>query len=109
MTGGFGVDYTIEVGGKDTLAKTTMAIRVAGQVNVIGLLSGMPEVGQEVLLRTLSIHGSSIGSREHFEQMNRAVPSAPGAASGRVWHLMSRGRGPRTGHRRGRAFMVPIL
>ena len=26
-----------------------------------------------------------------------AVPSAPGAASVRVWHLMSRGRGPRTG------------
>jgi NADPH:quinone reductase-like Zn-dependent oxidoreductase len=73
LTGGFGVDYAIEVGGKDTLAKTTMATRVAGQVNVIGLLSGMPEVGQDVLLRTLSIHGSSIGSREHFEQMNRAI------------------------------------
>jgi hypothetical protein len=26
-----------------------------------------------------------------------AVPSAPGAASVRVWHLVSRGRGPRTG------------
>jgi hypothetical protein len=25
------------------------------------------------------------------------VPSAPGTAGVRVWHLMSRGRGPRTG------------
>ncbi len=73
LTGGMGVDYTIEVAGKDTFAKTTAATRVAGQVNVIGLLSGMPEVGQDVLLRSLSIHGSSVGSREHFEQMNRAI------------------------------------
>ena len=33
----------------------------------------MPEVGQDILLRNLSIHGSSVGSREHFEQMNRAI------------------------------------
>ncbi len=73
LTGGMGVDYTIEVGGKDTFAKTTAATRIGGQVNVIGLLSGMPEVGQDILRRTLSVHGSSVGSREHFEQMNRAI------------------------------------
>jgi hypothetical protein len=33
-----------------------------------------------------------------IEQLE-AVPSAPGAAGARVWHLLSRGWGPRTGAR----------
>jgi ABC-type nitrate/sulfonate/bicarbonate transport system permease component len=38
-----------------------------------------------------------------------AVPSAPEAASVRVWQIMSRGRGHGRGHCRRRVFMLPIL
>jgi hypothetical protein len=39
----------------------------------------------------------------------KAVAAAPGAASVRVWTIMSRGRGPRGGHRCRRALMLTIL
>ena len=37
------------------------------------------------------------------------VASAPAAFRVRVWHLMSRGRGPRGGDRCRRSFVLPIL
>ena len=42
-----------------------------------------------------------------IEQLE-AVPSAPGAAGARVWHLLSRGWGPRAGRpRRRRVLQLP--
>jgi hypothetical protein len=38
-----------------------------------------------------------------------AVASAPAAFRIRVWHLMSRGQGPRGGDRCRRSFVLPIL
>ena len=73
MTGGIGVDAIVEVGGKGTLQKSLQAARQGGHITVVGLLSGMPEVGAEILLRYLTVQGSRVGSLEHFEQMNRAI------------------------------------
>jgi NADPH:quinone reductase-like Zn-dependent oxidoreductase len=73
MTGGIGADAVIEVGGKGTLPKSLQAVRQGGRITLVGLLSGLPEVGSEILLRYLTVQGSRVGSLEHFEQMNRAI------------------------------------
>jgi len=73
MTGGAGADVVVEVGGKGTLQKSLLAAKPGGVVAIIGLLTGMPEVGAEILLRCLNVHGVRVGSLEHFEQMNRAI------------------------------------
>jgi hypothetical protein len=41
--------------------------------------------------------------------LERAVAAASGAASVRVWQVMSRGRARGTGDRRRRSFVLPIL
>lgn len=73
MTNGRGADKIIEVGGKGTLQKSLQAAREGGLITVVGLLTGMPEVGAEILLRYLTVQGSRVGSLEHFEQLNRAI------------------------------------
>src|SRR5512139_1259660 len=40
LTGGRGVDITVEVGGAGTLPRSLMATRIAGRIAVIGLLTG---------------------------------------------------------------------
>jgi NADPH:quinone reductase-like Zn-dependent oxidoreductase len=61
LTGGRGVDLTLEVGGADTLARTLRATAVAGEVSVIGVLSGIESKLNDV------------GSRAMFVQMNQAI------------------------------------
>lgn len=73
LTGGRGVDVVVEVGGKGTLPRSMAAARVGGRISVVGLLTGMPEVGADLLLRVQRLHGIRVGSLEHFEQMNRAI------------------------------------
>lgn len=75
LTGGVGVDQVVEVGGAGTLARSLRAVRVAGTVSVIGVLSG---AAQEVsvlpiLMKHLRLQGIMVGSRAMFEAMNRAI------------------------------------
>ncbi|SEO35481.1 NADPH:quinone reductase [Rhodospirillales bacterium URHD0017] len=75
LTGGRGVDITVEVGGAGTLPRSFMATRVAGRISVIGLLTG---AGAEVdpmpiLRRNLRVQGLYVGNRQMFEAMNRAI------------------------------------
>jgi NADPH:quinone reductase-like Zn-dependent oxidoreductase len=75
LTGGDGIDLTLEVGGADTLASTLRATRIGGQISVIGALSGIESqlnLGL-VLHRTLTLHGIFVGSRAMFAQMNEAI------------------------------------
>ena len=74
-TDGEGVDQIIEVGGASTFAQSLRAIRVGGQISVIGILSG---TSQEInlipiLMQNLRIQGVIVGHREHFEAMNRLI------------------------------------
>jgi NADPH:quinone reductase-like Zn-dependent oxidoreductase len=75
LTGGRGVDITVEVGGAGTLPRSLMATRIAGRIAVIGLLTGpgaqidpMP-----ILRRNLRVQGLYVGNRQMFEAMNRAI------------------------------------
>ena len=74
LTGGRGVDITVEVGGAGTLPRSFLATRTAGRIAVIGLLSGMAQVDpMPMLRRNLRVQGLYVGNKQMFEAMNRAI------------------------------------
>ncbi|HEY9295571.1 MAG TPA: NAD(P)-dependent alcohol dehydrogenase, partial [Phormidium sp.] len=75
LTNGEGVDYVVEVGGAGTLSKSFRAVRVGGHISLIGVLTGTTtEVNPlPILNKAITVQGVYVGSREMFEQMNRAI------------------------------------
>lgn len=76
LTGGVGVDHVVEVGGAGTFARSLQATRVSGRVSLIGVLSGRPDADPSplpILFNRLTVQGIYVGSREMFEEMNRAI------------------------------------
>jgi NADPH:quinone reductase-like Zn-dependent oxidoreductase len=74
LTGGEGVDHVVEIGGAGTLAKSLGAVKTGGQVSLIGILGGAGEVNpMPVLFKSVCLKGIYVGSREMFEDMNRAM------------------------------------
>lgn len=75
LTGGLGVDHIIEVGGANTLALSMKALRVHGAISIIGVLGGGEAAITPTSLLVLSarIQGIFVGSRNMFEQMNKAI------------------------------------
>jgi NADPH:quinone reductase-like Zn-dependent oxidoreductase len=74
LTGGEGVDHVVEIGGAGTLAKSLSAVKTGGQVSLIGILGGAGEVNpMPVLFKSVCLKGIYVGSREMFEDMNRAL------------------------------------
>lgn len=73
MTGG--VDHVIEVGGAGTLAQSLQAVRIGGQISLIGMLAGTrTELDVlPILMQNVRIQGILVGSRDGFEAMNRAL------------------------------------
>src|SRR5262249_24486685 len=72
-TGGVGVDHVVEVGGAGTLERSFKAIRMWGHVALIGVLAGTGSVNPiPVLMKSLTVRGIFVGSRQMFEDMNRA-------------------------------------
>lgn len=74
-TGGVGVDHVVEVGGPGTLGRSLNAVRIQGEVSMIGVLTG---VGGDVptaamLMKHVRVLGIYVGSRAMFEDMNRAI------------------------------------
>ena len=75
LAGGDGVDHVVEVGGAGTLAQSLKAVRPGGQVSLIGVLAGgAGEVSLfPILMHNVRLQGITVGDRESFESMNRAV------------------------------------
>ena len=75
LTGGIGVDHIVEVGGAGTLARSFKAIRKGGKIGLIGVLAGATaEVNpMPILMKNIRVQGIFVGSREMFEDMNRAI------------------------------------
>jgi NADPH:quinone reductase-like Zn-dependent oxidoreductase len=75
LTQQLGADHILEVGGPGTLNESLRAVRFGGTVSVIGTLTG--NVGEvnliPVLMQNVRIQGVTVGSRELFEEMNRAI------------------------------------
>jgi len=78
LTDGRGVDHVLEVGGPSAFSRSLNAARVGGRIYVIGYLGGKAgEINPlEIFRRRLRAHGVSVGSRDSFESMNRAITSA---------------------------------
>lgn len=71
---GPGVDHIIEVGGAGTLPLSLKAVRRGGQIALIGVLTGQGEFDpRPILMRSIRVQGIYVGSREMFEEMNRAI------------------------------------
>jgi NADPH:quinone reductase-like Zn-dependent oxidoreductase len=76
MTGGRGVDLTVEVGGAGTLEKSIAATRVAGTIGFIGVLAGGQINPRPIMAKSLTLQGIYVGSQRLFRDMNRAVDAA---------------------------------
>jgi NADPH:quinone reductase-like Zn-dependent oxidoreductase len=74
LTGGRGVDHVVEVGGAGTLGQSLRAVRMDGQISLIGVLSGGGQANpMPILMKNVRVQGIFVGSREMFEAMNRAI------------------------------------
>jgi NADPH:quinone reductase-like Zn-dependent oxidoreductase len=77
LTGGVGVDHILEVGGAGTLPLSLKAVRRGGHIALIGVLAGGGEIDPRVIfLKQARIQGIYVGSRQMFEDMNRALTSS---------------------------------
>jgi len=70
-----GVDHVVEVGGIGSLEQSIVAVRAGGQVNVIGVLTGVAGSLNiaPILHKHLHLQGIYVGSRSMFMNLNRAL------------------------------------
>ena len=74
LTGGQGVDQVVEVGGAGTFVRSLNAIRLNGAISLIGVLAGAADINPMLILaKRANVQGISVGSRQMFEAMNRAI------------------------------------
>ncbi|KAL9101162.1 MAG: hypothetical protein Q9187_009273, partial [Circinaria calcarea] len=74
--GGAGVEFIIEVGGPKSMAQSLRAIKIDGLISVIGFLGGQSKDQPgflECLTNSCIVRGLMVGSRQSFEEMNRAI------------------------------------
>jgi NADPH:quinone reductase-like Zn-dependent oxidoreductase len=77
FTAGVGADHVVEVGGAGTLALSSKAVRRGGHIALIGVLAGRGEFDPRLMmLKSARLQGIYVGSREMFEEMNRAIELA---------------------------------
>jgi NADPH:quinone reductase-like Zn-dependent oxidoreductase len=75
VTGGTGVHHVLEVGGVGTLPKSLASLAPGGHIALIGGLTGFGgDVPSLALIGSnVTASGIYVGSREHFEAMNRFI------------------------------------
>lgn len=73
LTGGTGVDLTIDVGGAATIERSLASTRVGGRVALVGLLGGLPNTVSSLFSAGLDITSIKVGSRDDYEAINRAI------------------------------------
>jgi NADPH:quinone reductase-like Zn-dependent oxidoreductase len=75
LAGGDGIDHILELGGQQTLSQSIRAIRPAGTISLIGVLSGnrMDIPLGPIVTRQIRMQGITVGSRDGFEAMVKAI------------------------------------
>lgn len=75
LTDGRGVDHVLEVGGPGSFAQSLRAVRLGGQINVIGYLGGTEGTINplDIFRRQARVRGIPVGSRASFEALARAM------------------------------------
>ena len=75
LTGGTGVDRVVEVGGPATIGQSIKAVRLGGQISIVGILAGA-EGGIDYMAMFLSFarfETIATGSRRDLEDMLRVI------------------------------------
>ena len=74
-TGGRGADFIMEVGGGGTIQESMRAIRIGGHIAIIGVVAGAGDPFNPAALigNSAKLQGLSVGSRDMFEAMCRAI------------------------------------
>lgn len=76
--GGLGFDHILEIGGAGSIGQSLKAVKLEGVITIIGFLA--PSEKQPPLMDALNhlciVRGVFVGSRQQFEEMNRAIDSA---------------------------------
>jgi len=69
------VDHVVEIGGAQSLPQSVRAVRAGGTISLIGVVSGptMEVPLGYVVTRQVRLQGVSVGSRDNFEAMLRAI------------------------------------
>ncbi|PTB68542.1 GroES-like protein [Trichoderma citrinoviride] len=75
--GGRGFDHILEIGGAASIAQSFNAIRMEGVITIIGFLSSSEKqpAAMDILNHVCVVRGIFVGSRQQFEEMNRAIES----------------------------------
>ncbi|KAL2811006.1 NAD(P)-binding protein [Aspergillus granulosus] len=76
LTNGEGVDYVLENGGSGTIAESINAVKMGGNVSVIGFLSQakeMPDVASLALAKGAIVRGIVVGSTQLLQEVVRFV------------------------------------
>jgi NADPH:quinone reductase-like Zn-dependent oxidoreductase len=74
LTGKRGVDHVVEVGGAGTMQKSVNAVKMGGDISVIGVLASKGDFNPtSLLMKTVKLQGIYVGSRQMFEDMNRLI------------------------------------
>lgn len=78
LTGGRGVDITVEVGGAGTFDQSVKSLRFGGTMSILGILAGTSGAvdTHAFVHKNLRIHGVYVGSVVMFENLLRAVEVA---------------------------------
>jgi NADPH:quinone reductase-like Zn-dependent oxidoreductase len=75
LTDGRGVDKVLDIAGEKTIIKSAASVKVTGVVVLIGFASGfgggLPPI--DILARSITVTGSTIGPRVDFEAMLKAM------------------------------------
>lgn len=75
-TQGRGADHIVDLGGGETLNRSISALKVGGQISIVGILSGASVEGLAIvpaILRRAKLQAINVGSRAMFENMNVAI------------------------------------
>jgi len=75
ITDGKGVDHIVEIGGAETLDQSINAIKVGGQISLIGILSGQTSEINIVksFIKQTRLQGVLVGSRTQQQDMIKAI------------------------------------
>ncbi|QRN99057.1 NAD(P)-dependent alcohol dehydrogenase [Archangium violaceum] len=75
LTGGRGVDHVVEVAGGANLGRALRAVRLGGEVSVVGFLEGMRSELEltQAIRRCVTLRAVSAGSRTSLEHLIRAL------------------------------------
>jgi len=73
LSGGLGVDLTIDIGGADTVERSLASTRMGGRLALVGVITGYANAVSSLYSSGVDITPIKVGSRENFEALNRAV------------------------------------